>query len=304
MAPRLRIVVHGGVGNSPANIDGCVAAAEAGMALLKAGHPALEAALAAAVAMEDDPRFNAGTGSSLRMDGETIEMDASLMDTRGRLAAIAGIQAVKNPILVARALADSPHWMLAGEGATRFARALGFEEYRVVTERAKQIHQKVIAALVAGTDYDFQQEWREFDFHKAWNFKKRWEEVIQAHGSSTIGAVAMDGEGHFAVCNSTGGSSPMLFGRVGDTPIVGCGYYAGEAGAIAATGIGEYIVKQMLCRTVYGWVEGGMPLQQALDAGVALFPDSIDIGLIGVSRDAAAVSDNRQMPTAVLEQDS
>lgn len=300
MAPRIQIAVHGGVGNSPANRDGCERAARAGFEKLAGGQDALSGALAAAIALEDDGRFNAGTGSSLRMDGETIEMDAAVMDTRGRIGAVAALQRVKNPIAVARAVADTPHWLIVGEGAERFARVMGFPAFYQPTERAKAIHRKVMAALQSGTDYDFQEEWRQFDYVRHWNFKKRWEEVMLAHGASTIGAVAMDAEGHFAVCNSTGGSSPMLYGRVGDSPIVGCGFYAGPAGAIAVTGIGEYIVKEMLARTVYGWLESGMPLQEALDKGVGLYPQAIDIGLIGVTREAAAASDNRQMPSWVI----
>lgn len=304
MASTMMIAVHGGVGNSPDNIDGCLKAAEAGMLKLRAGEDALAGALAAATALEDDGRFNAGSGSSLRMDGVTIEMDAALMDSRGRLGAVAAIQKVKNPVQVARKVVDTPHWLMVGEGAMAFARKVGFAESYHVTERAKVIHEKVIASLQEGSDYDFQEEWRHFDYLGNWNFQRKWEDVIKAHGSSTIGAVAMDGEGHFAVANSTGGSSPMLYGRVGDTPIIGCGFYAGPAGAIAATGIGEYIVKELLCITVYRWIEAGMPLQEALDKGVALFPQSIDIGLIAVSRTGAATSDNRQMPTHVLVESS
>lgn len=300
MAPRIAIAVHGGVGNSPANIDGCVTAATAGFAKLAAGESSLEGALTAAVALEDDGRFNAGSGSSLRMDGQTVEMDAAVMDTRGRLGAVAAIQRVKNPVLVARAVTQTPHWLIVGTGAIAFARAAGFEDYYHVTERAHTIHRKVMAALLEKTDYDFQDEWRDFDWKLTWNFERRWEEVLKEYGTSTIGAVAMDAEGHFAVCNSTGGSSPMLFGRVGDTPIVGAGYYAGPAGAIAATGIGEYIVKQMLCMTVYRWIESGMPLEDALQKGVRLFPQEIDIGLIAVSKDGPATADNRQMPTHTI----
>ena len=300
MPPRMMIAVHGGVGNSPANVDGCVKAAEAGMAKLRAGEDALSGALAAAVALEDDGRFNAGSGSSLRMDGETIEMDAAVMDTQGRLGAVAALQRVKNPVLVARAVADSPHWMMVGEGAEAYARTLGLETYYNVTERARAIHKRVMDALLHDTDPLIKQEWDRFDFQLHWNFRKNWDATLLAHGSSTIGAVAMDQEGNFAVCNSTGGSSPMLYGRVGDTPIIGCGFYCGAQGAIAATGIGEFIVQQMLCRTVYGWLEAGMPLQEALDHGVKLFPHEVDIGLIAVTREGAAVSDNRQMPTHVV----
>jgi L-asparaginase/beta-aspartyl-peptidase (threonine type) len=298
---RLAIAVHGGVGNSPDNLDGCIAAAELGFARLQAGEDAMSAAVAAAVRLEDDGRFNAGRGSSLRMDGETIEMDAACMDSTGRLGAVAALQRVRNPILVARAVADTPHWLMVGEGAERFARVLGHAEFKEVTARARAIHAKVMEALASETPYDFQEEWRAFDFKAHWNFPTHWQQVIHAHGTSTIGAVAMDAEGRFAVAGSTGGSSPMLYGRVGDTPIVGCGFYAGPAGAIACTGIGEAIVTKLLARTVYGWLEQGMPLQQALQQGVDLFPSAeIDIGLIGVTREGGATADNRRMPGHVI----
>ena len=158
-----------------------------------------------------------------------------------------------------------------------------------------------MTALVEGRDDDFKKEWERFDYKKFWNFERPWREVILAHGTSTIGSVAMDADGRFAVCNSTGGSSPMLRGRVGDSPIIGCGYYAGKHAAIAATGIGEAIVEKFLCRTVHDWIEAGLPLQQALDRGVALFPEEISVGLIGVSRDAVGAASNRPMPWHGLE---
>ncbi|MEB3196985.1 MAG: isoaspartyl peptidase/L-asparaginase [Candidatus Sericytochromatia bacterium] len=299
--PQWAIAVHGGVGNSPDNLDGCHAAAACAADLLRDGADALEAAVAAVVKLEDDGRFNAGRGSSLRMDGETVEMDAACMDSSGRLGAVAALQRVRNPILVARAVLDTPHWLMVGDGAERFARTLGHAVFKEVTPRARAIHARVMEALASDTPYDFQDEWRTFDYKAQWNFPTAWQEVVRAHGTSTVGAVAMDANGLFAVAGSTGGSSPMLYGRVGDTPIVGCGFYAGPAGAIACTGIGEEIVKEFLARTVYGWLAEGMPLQEALDKGVALFPaESIDIGLIGVTREGGAWADNRQMPASVL----
>lgn len=300
----LKLVVHGGVGSSaenPETMAGCVRAAEAGFDRLQRGAAALEAALAAAVVLEDDPQFNAGTGSSLQLDGTTVSMDAGLMDSEGRLGAVAAIQRVKNPILVARAVAETPHWLLAGEGAIAFARRMGFGDYYQVTERARRSYERVVRMLQTGETRDLAEAWRTFDIAAHWNFPTPWEEVLKAHGAGTIGAVALDERGHFAVCNSTGGASPMLNGRVGDSPIIGCGYHAGPLGAIAATGIGEYIVRQMLCRTVYGWLEGGMSLQAALDRGIALFPEAVPVGLIGVSRTEAATSNNRQMPVHLLE---
>src|SRR5204863_9005046 len=101
-------------------------AAEAARAVLAAGGEALAAALAATVVLEDDPRFNAGTGSNLRLDGRLIEMDASVMASDGRFGAVACVQRVKNPILVAARVMETPHLLLVGEGATAFARRTGF----------------------------------------------------------------------------------------------------------------------------------------------------------------------------------
>lgn len=302
MPETLKVVVHGGVGSPMRYVEGCVAAAEIAMARLQAGDSALQGALAGAVVLEDDERFNAGTGSSLRMDGVTIEMDAAVMDSLGTLGAVAGIQRVKNPVLVAQAVSLTPHWLLAGTGATAFARLNGFEDYYQVTPRARARWEKIMRLLFDADTPNFEAAWKTFDFRKFWNFERHWQEVIDTFGSSTIGVVTRDRNGQFAVCNSTGGSSPMLFGRVGDTPIIGCGYYAGPYGAIAATGIGEHIVSHMLCKTVYDWLAAGAGLQEALARGIALFPADIEVGLIGVSRDAAAFAANRDMAAFVLEE--
>jgi L-asparaginase/beta-aspartyl-peptidase (threonine type) len=103
------------------------------------------------------------------------------------------------------------------------------------------------------------------------------------------------------VALSTGGSAPSLLGRVGDTPIIGSGFYAGPDGAVAATGIGEQIVRHLLARTVYGWIEGGMPLQQALTRGVGLFDAHVPVGLIAVSRTEAGAYSNQDMPHARVD---
>jgi L-asparaginase/beta-aspartyl-peptidase (threonine type) len=110
------IVVHGGAGSGKELADGCQQAAEAGASRLAQGEDGLAAAIAAVVSMEDDGRFNAGTGAALGLDGVTVEMDAAVMDTRGRLSAVAALRAVKNPILVARDIARTPHYLLANVG--------------------------------------------------------------------------------------------------------------------------------------------------------------------------------------------
>jgi L-asparaginase/beta-aspartyl-peptidase (threonine type) len=291
------IVVHGGAGSPREYDDGCARAAQAAADELALSRDALDAAIAAVTTMEDDGRFNAGTGSVLRLDGAGVEMDASVMDTRGRLGAVACVQGVRNPVLLARAVADSPHWLLAGEGAKRFADAIGHPSYDHISERQRAAHRKVLKELAGsvpampGVDNGA--------FLRFWNYQTPLN--LPEHAAcDTVGAVVRAPDGHFAVAVSTGGSAPSLFGRVGDTPIIGSGFYAGPKGAVAATGIGEQIVRHLLARTVYGWIEDGMPLEQALKRGIDLFDPAVAVGLIAVSREEAAAYSNRDMPQASI----
>lgn len=293
------VVVHGGAGASREHEDGCVLAARRALAQLEASGEALDAAIAAVTALEDDGRFNAGSGSVLGLDGATIEMDASIMDTRGRLGAVAAVQAVKNPVQLARAVADTPHWLLAGEGAQRFARAIGLPDSEPVSERQRAAHRKILAQL-AGSVPAMPGLNREL-FDRFWNYNTPLQ-LPEGSACDTVGAVVRGADGHFAVACSTGGSAPKLLGRVGDTPIIGSGFYAGPEGAVAATGIGEHIVRHLLARTVYGWIADGIPLAQALQRGVDLFDPSIAVGLIAVSRTDADACSNSDMPHSRMVQ--
>jgi L-asparaginase/beta-aspartyl-peptidase (threonine type) len=291
------VVVHGGAGADKRYEDGCLKAALAARVLLRGGGSALDAVVAAVTTLEDDGRFNAGTGSHLGLDGATIEMDASVMDSTGRLGAVACLQAVRNPVQVARAVADTPHHLLCGHGALLLARHLGHAPYYEVSERQRQEHRALLAQIEAsgaatpGVD--------NADFARFWNY-----DVPPAFRSpaacDTVGAVARDGAGHFAVAGSTGGASPTLLGRVGDTAIVGSGFYAGPQGAVAVTGMGEHFMRPMLARTVYQWLAEGIPLEQALRSGVALFDKEIDVGLIAITATEAGSASNRDMPCSAL----
>ncbi len=289
------IVVHGGAGSGPELREACENAARIGLTVLGDTANPLDAAVRSVVAMEDDGRFNAGSGSVFCLDGTSIEMDAAVMHSNGTLGAVACVQRVRNPVLVARAVSDTPHWMLAGDGAERFARTCGFAEHYAPSADARAHFSDMMAGMAVRSDKDALAP---FKLH--WNYEISWEEALKRHGSGTVGAVARDGRGNFAVATSTGGCTPALLGRVGDTPIVGCGFYAGSLGAIAATGIGEYIVRETLARTVYQWLEQGVPLQAALDRGIALFKDDISVGLIGLTDTEVARSANRPMATAML----
>jgi L-asparaginase/beta-aspartyl-peptidase (threonine type) len=293
------VVVHGGAGASREHEDACVLAARRALAQLEVNGEALDAAIAAVTAMEDDGRLNAGSGSVLGLDGATVEMDASIMDSRGRLGAVACVRAVKNPVLLARAVADTPHWMLAGEGAQRFARAIGLPESGPLTERQRSEHRKLLVRMAGsvpampGVDNRL--------FARTWNYNSPLL-LPEALACDTVGAVVRGPDGHFAVATSTGGSAPALLGRVGDSPIIGSGFYAGPAGAVGATGIGEHIVRHLLARTVYGWIEDGMPLAGALQRGIDLFERDVPVGLIAVSANDAGACSNREMPLARMTQ--
>ncbi|MBI4612323.1 MAG: isoaspartyl peptidase/L-asparaginase [Planctomycetes bacterium] len=296
----MRVVAHGGVGGPASHADGCRAAVQAVLAALDAADLALDAAVAGAVILEDDPRFNAGTGSSYRLDGKTIEMDAAVMDGGGRIGAVAAIRRVKNPVLVARRVADSPHILLAGEPAVRFARAQGFPDHDPATREAREKYEEVVRQLTKGEVPPSRRRWLEIDLSKFWNFEVPYAKLAP---TGTIG-VAVHALGRTAVALSTGGASPMLAGRVGDTPLPGAGFWAGPAGSVAATGIGEEIARKLLSKWVYDRIEEGASPAGACREGVALYPDEIPIGLIAVTPAGWGAANNREMPWAAWTGDA
>ncbi|MDA8163173.1 MAG: isoaspartyl peptidase/L-asparaginase [Desulfobacteraceae bacterium] len=244
------VVVHGGAGSSGELSEGCRAACEAAFRMLAAGNSALDAAVEAARLLEDDGRFNAGRGSVLRMDGETIEMDAAVADSTGKIGVVINIREVKNPVLVALAVTGTPHVALAGRGAEAFARSLGFAPYHDFSRKA---------GGRGGTSSD-------------------------TIGADTIGVVALDRRGIFALATSTGGAAPMMVGRVGDTPMIGCGFYAGPGAAVAVTGLGEESIRKMLAKSVYDMIAGEMDALSACEKGIGLVAPGIKMGVIAISR--------------------
>ncbi len=290
------VVTHGGVG-SPAEWSGdCQAAAEAGAAQLST---AMEAACAATVHLEDLCRFNAGTGANVRLDGLTVQMDAAVMTSAGNFAAVAALERVKNPVLVARAVLDTPHRMLAGDGATRFAHALGFaDEVPLCDEALAKYRRRVVRLLngEAGGGYDT------FDWRAVWNYPTpppmappAEPGTVDQTPGDTVGAVSRAADGSFAAALSTGGTSITLYGRVGDVPIYGCGCYAGPAGAVACTGFGEEIIRHAMARLVYERLAAGQTAREAVLEGCAVFGEEWSLGLIAVGAKDWAVAANRPM---------
>ncbi len=268
------VVCHGGSASNPSHADGPQRACIAGLAAIARGDGALEAAVAATGVLEDDERFNAGTGSNLRLDGTTVQMDASCMSSRGRFGAVAAIERVKNPVVIARGVLDTPHILLVGDGATAFARRRGADDFDPTTDGARERLRKIVS--VAGP----LGEWSRDELERAWNFETPLREVL---GGDTVGCVASDGES-FASALSSGGTTTVLRGRVGDVPLPGCGLHAGEHGAIAVTGDGEDIARALLAYRAYAELERGRSPQEVVDWALGELAERVDVGIIVLDR--------------------
>lgn len=232
--PRWTLAIHGGAGSMKRGAlaaaqeagaeAGLNAALDAGAAVLDAGGSAVEAVQAAVQVLEDDPHFNAGRGSVFTWEGGHT-LDAAIMDGRTRAAgAVAGATTTRNPVALARAVMDhSPHVLLAGEGADQFAR-----DHALV---------QVDNAWFGTEERRQQLDWMKADIARG-GF-----DVDMKYG--TVGAVAMDADGHVAAATSTGGLTGKRWGRVGDSPLIGAGTYADDrACAVSATGSGEFFIRE------------------------------------------------------------
>jgi len=231
---RPSLIVHGGAWDIPEEAlegcrNGCRRALEAGWSVLKGGGTALDAVETAIVVLEDDPAFDAGFGSHLNRDGR-VQLDAIVMDGRSlRAGAVAAVERVRNPIRLARkVLESSPHMMLVGPGAEQFA----VENGLTLCSPDELISEGERAA------------WRRC------RADKHFAESHHGRSLGTVGAVALDLHGNLASGTSTGGTCCKFPGRVGDSPLVGCGCYAdARAGAVSCTGWGEAIMKIVMAKT-------------------------------------------------------
>jgi beta-aspartyl-peptidase (threonine type) len=287
-AGTVALIAHGGAGNirpggEERAVEGMQRAAEAGREILLAGGSALDAVCATVVLLEDNPAYNAGTGSCLNYDG-FVEMDACVMEGSGaRAGAVAALQRVKNPILVARkVMEETDHVMLAGEGAQRFARVMGFGDHDPVTERRQADWEDKKRRIV------------EVLGPKSLNVR-RFLRDHPAYSGGTVGAVAVDASGGLSAATSTGGVTLKLPGRVGDTPIVGAGNYATEHVAASATGTGEYVMRLLSTRAIAERVARGEPLADAMRAVLDEMGREFDadVGIIAVDRSGNAVAQHR-----------
>jgi len=294
------LILHGGagswrVGSEADAIGGMRRAAEAGRAILAKGGTALDAACATVVILEDDPIFNAGTGAVLNVDG-FCELDAAVMEsTSHRAGAVAALQRVKNPILVARkVMEETDHVMLAGEGALRFARAMGFGDHDPVTPARLADWKDKRAKLGDGEGRGLKM--------------RRFLKDHPEYAGGTVGAVCVDRHGVLAAATSTGGVTMKLVGRVGDSPLVGAGNYATRDVAVSATGTGEFVMRSLAGREVAERVARGESLEAAMTAVMDLLGRDYeaDVGLIAVDRHGVPVAKHRtrDMPHAFFTGDA
>ena len=228
------LVLHGGAGVERGDLspgeeaavrDALARALRAGHARLEDGGLALDAVTAAIAVLEDAPQFNAGRGAVFTHDGRN-ELDASIMDgASGKAGAVAGVRRVKNPILLARAVMDhSRHVMLVGDGAEAFAREQGI-------------------ALVDPSYFRVDKRWQQLQKALREEAEKTARLDVGRNYFGTVGALALDADGHLAAGTSTGGMNNKRWGRVGDSPIIGAGTWADTRCAVSGTGWGEFYIR-------------------------------------------------------------
>jgi len=239
---KFSLIVHGGAWDIPdAAIPYCRAgirhALEAGRDVLARGGAAMDAVEAAIIVLEDDITFDAGTGAHLNRDGR-VQLDAIVMDGATlRAGAVAAVERVKNPILLARkVLESSEHMMLVDAGAELFAEESGL----ALCDPSE---------LVVDRERIAWRQCREGNHSSEFHFGSK-------HG--TVGAVARDSEGRIVAATSTGGTCCKFPGRVGDSPLIGCGCYAdAEAGGVSCTGHGEAIMKIVMAKMAADLLRNG-----------------------------------------------
>ncbi len=278
------LIVHGGAWDIPDEaVDSCKAGCEralvAGWSILNQGGSALDAVEAAVVVLEDDPVFDAGFGSHLTLDGHA-ECDAIVMDGATlRAGSVAALRRIRNPVRLARqVLENCPHMMLVAEGAERFAADQGLQ----------------LCApdeLIAEGERDAWLKCRNSKHAAAHH---------RGHEQGTVGAVALDSNDRLFAATSTGGTCCKLPGRVGDSPLIGCGCYAdNEAGGVSCTGYGEAIMKVVLAKTAADFLRRPVGSDTNPSPSILPRPSTPDVAALA-AREAVSVLAKRTHATGGL----
>ncbi|MEG3940424.1 isoaspartyl peptidase/L-asparaginase [Microcoleus sp. S36b_A3] len=268
-----KLVIHGGAGSSLHSKGGIEAVRkslydvlEAVYPLLKDGASAVDAVIQGCRLLEDDPRFNAGTGSVVQSDGQ-IRMSASLMDgLLQRFSGAINVSRVQNPIELAKFLQASDDRVLSDFGAAELLRELHLPIYDPMTDL--RLH-----------------EWMQ---ERQGNFSKAMADVVaEPAGVGTIGVVALDSGGRLAAGTSTGGKGFERIGRVSDSAMPAGNYATGNA-AVSCTGIGEHIMDECLAARIVIRVTDGLSLKAAFERSFAEADSrQRDFGAIGIDASGA-----------------
>jgi beta-aspartyl-peptidase (threonine type) len=291
MKKKFALVIHGGAGTilkkdmtpeaERQYINSLEKALLNGYEILSNGGTALDAVEVTVKILEDDPLFNAGKGSVFTSDGK-VELDAAIMDGSTLAAgAVAQVTNLKNPISAARVVMEkSEHVMLVGKGAEKFASQYGLEivdpGYFFTEERWKAL-QRVREEDPSKMELDHGNPLEAVKKQKA------------DSKFGTVGAVAVDMQGHLAAATSTGGMTNKKYGRVGDSPVIGAGTYANEFCAISCTGWGEYFLRLCAAKTVCDLMEyKNLSLEEATEQVILKQLTQLggDGGLIAVDKNA------------------
>ncbi|NEP57749.1 MAG: isoaspartyl peptidase [Symploca sp. SIO2G7] len=277
-----KLIIHGGAGSSLKGKGGVEAVrrslsniVEEVYALLLAGAKASEAVVKGCQLLEDEPRFNAGTGSVLQSDGQ-IRMSAALMEGESqRFSGVINVSRVKNPIDLAKMLQNSADRVLSDYGATELLRELSLPVYNPLTDLRLQ---------------EWMQERQE-------NFQRDMAGVVAEgelteesnSGRGTIGMVALDSQGCLAAATSTGGKGFERIGRVSDSAMP-AGNYATSKAAVSCTGIGEDIIDECLAARIVVRVTDGLSLAEAMQRSFTEAKErQRDLGAIAIDATGAIV---------------
>lgn len=233
-------------------VHGLEANAEA-MRVMNAGGSAVDGAEKGVMVVEADPKGSSvGLGGLPDRDGN-VTLDACIMDHQGNAGSVCFLQNIKHPIAVARkVMEETPHVMLAGEGAKRFALAQGFAEENLLTESS-------------------QKAWQE------WLKKAEYNPIINVENHDTIGMICQDTEGNLSGSCTTSGLAYKMHGRVGDSPIIGAGLFVdNDYGAATATGMGELMMKTLGSFLVVELMRQGAGAQEACEEAIQRIVDKLD----------------------------
>jgi L-asparaginase len=267
---RPKLIIHGGAGSSLKGKGGLQSLRQSlheivteVYELLLQGQSATEAVIRGCQLLEDNPRFNAGTGSVLQSDGN-IRMSASLMDgARQKFSGVINVARVKNPIKMAEYLQTEDDRVLSDYGSAELLRELNLPIYDPLTDLRLQ-------------------EWIE---ERKENFSRKMAGVVAESENArrgTIGVVALDKSGHVSAGTSTGGKGLERIGRVSDSAMP-AGNYANANAGVSCTGIGEDIIDECLAAKVVIRVTDGLSLVEAMEKSLQEAKDhQRDLGAIAV----------------------